>query len=149
MNLAKLIAWISLQDYVFETWNRFRGELASVLLVSIGVGVIIIVVVYHRSAKELKISRPADPFRPFAPLRALWLALVPAIVAVVVQSVLYHKILGPHVPFNELVWSFLAVGGLTALLSMLMIAWFPRVTPAKFRYHPRLVARWLWSRRRG
>ncbi len=149
MNLAKLVAWISLQDYAYEAWLRFRNELASVLLVAIGLGVLVVVFVYHRSAKSLRISRPIDPFRPYPPLRAFWLALVPAAVAAAVQFMLYQKILGPHVPFNELLLTFLLVGGLTWFLALLVVSWFPRVTPAKYRYHPRLVARWLWSRRRS
>jgi hypothetical protein len=147
LNLAKLIGWISLQNYAYESWLRFRSELAGVVLASVTLGVVAIVALYHRSAHALRISRPADPFRPFTPLRWLWLALAPALAAATYQFFLYQKILGPHVPFDELWWTFLVVAGATWFVSELVVSRFPRITPAKFRYHPRLVKRWLWSRR--
>jgi hypothetical protein len=147
--MGKIIKWIALQDHTYESWLRFRDELATLILLCIFLGGIAVVLLYHRSAVRLKIRGPRDPFRPYTPL--LWeaLSLIPAGIAAGWHFFQYQKILGGHVPLDELSLTFAITASLTWLLAQIVVSWFPGVTPAKFRYHPRLLERWLWGRRRA
>lgn len=130
-----------------EAWGPFRASMAGWLVLMVLLVVGMIGVLYYVSSRRLKIHIPADVFRPYTPLKWLWLTLVSGVVLFLVYR---HNYL---VSFPDAPASFmgravgLALWGmfLTFLLSVLVMA-SPRMTPAKFRYRPFAI---VYRRRRA
>jgi hypothetical protein len=122
-------------------WQAFRGELWGWLVGSILVVAVTIVGLYAWFSRKIKIRVPQDVFLSFAPLRWLWLAVLPAIVVATVYVArfgAFFPVVLPS-PVAGAVGTALAAGFATYGLAQLGI-WIPGITPAKFRYHPH----WLW-----
>lgn len=122
-------------------WVGFRQEIIGWLLASVLVTAAVVIGLYAWSSRKLTIRVPSDPFRPFTPLRWLWLAFVPGVLLTIVYILRYSRIF-PLARISAVGGAVTA--GLTAVLFTYLISqiaiWMPGITPLKFLYHPR----WPW-----
>lgn len=144
--MERLSFWIPLRpDFGFEPWQTLREQVAAVVLAAVVVGIGVVVWLYSRAAHRLQVVTPADPFRPYTPLHWLRLSLIPAIVSTAAHAWQSDRLLEALYP-ADLLSTFAITGALTWLVARLVVAYAPKVTPPKFRYHPRFVVHWLWHR---
>lgn len=131
-------------DYV--TWNGFRDMVAGWVVGLLLLTTAAIVGLYMWSVRRKKIHTPDDLFKPYTPMRWLWLALVPVVVVFIVYAVEYRKLFsGARVSYmSGAVAVGLWAGFLTFLLAYLLML-IPQITPDKFRYRPL----WLFYRKKG
>lgn len=122
-------------------WLGFRQEIIGWLLVSVLVTVTAIVGIYYWASRKLTIRVPPDPFRPYTPMRWLWLSVFPGVLITVLYLSRFGFLFpGARVPA---VGAALMAGITTALVTYVVAQvaiWMPGITPLKFLYHPR----WPW-----
>jgi len=124
-----------------DLWLNFRQEVIGWLLISVLMTVAAIVGIYYRASRKLTVRMPPDPFRPYTPMRWLWLSVVPGFIITVVYVVRYAGLFPlARVPAVGAA----VIAGITTALVTYVIAqvaiWMPGITPLKFLYHPR----WPW-----
>lgn len=131
-------------DYV--TWNGFRDMVAGWVVGLLLLTTAAIVGLYMWSVRRKKIHTPDDLFKPYTPMRWLWLAFFPVVVVFIVYVVEYRKLFsGARVSYmSGAVAVGLWAGFLTFLLAYLLML-IPQITPAKFRYRPL----WLFYHKKG
>lgn len=120
----------------YERWAQFSDRVGAWALCLFLVGAAAVVLLYAVHARRLRVRRPADLFRPFSPLRWLWLALVPGAASGLLLAGEYvSQFPGAASPLGGALRVGLAVTAAT-LLCAYGAACLPGVTPAKFRYRP-------------
>jgi hypothetical protein len=120
----------------YERWVQFADGALGWALLLFCVGAFTVVLAYAVHARRLRVRRPSDVFRPYAPLRWLWLALVPgAASGLLMASEYVAQFPGAASPLP----AALRIGAAVSLATLLVsygVACLPGVTPARFRYRP-------------
>lgn len=120
----------------YERWAQFADRLGAFALLLFLCGTLAIVLLYAVHAHRLRVRRPGDLFLPYAPLRWLWLSLVPGAAAGLLLSLEYvAQFPGRASPLGGALRASAFVSLATLLLSY-TVACLPGVTPARFRYRP-------------
>lgn len=124
-------------DIPFERWAPFTDAALLQTCALIGVFAALIALCYALHARRLKIRRPQDVFRPFAPLRWLLLSLAPGALAAgsFYRQFTWQFPSSPASPLPTSLRLFVFAAGLSLLLGYALLC-LPGITPAKFRYRP-------------